>query len=107
MALTSGEFELLVAFVTNPMRVMSRDRLLDLSRHREATPFDRTIDVQVGRLRRKLQDDPKNPDLIKTVRGGGYIFTSPVKSSTSSRLGPSSDIFAEAASRQRVGDGSV
>jgi DNA-binding response OmpR family regulator len=83
VALTPGEFELLVAFVTNPKRVMSRDRLLDLSRHRELTPFDRTIDVQVGRLRRKLRDDPRNPALIKTVRGGGYIFTSPVESATS------------------------
>jgi DNA-binding winged helix-turn-helix (wHTH) protein len=83
VALTNAEFELLVAFVSNPRRVMSRDRLLDLSRHREAAPFDRTIDVQVGRLRRKLRDDPKNPALIKTVRGGGYIFTSPVESAAS------------------------
>jgi two-component system, OmpR family, response regulator len=73
--LTTGEFELLAAFVNHPNQVLSRDRLLDLSRHREAGPFDRTIDVQVGRLRRKLEDDPKNPALIKTVRGGGYMFT--------------------------------
>jgi two-component system OmpR family response regulator len=73
--LTTGEFELLAAFVNYSNQVLSRDRLLDLSRHREAGPFDRTIDVQVGRLRRKLEDDPKNPTLIKTVRGGGYIFT--------------------------------
>jgi two-component system, OmpR family, response regulator len=73
--LTTGEFELLAAFVNHANQVLSRDRLLDLSRHREAGPFDRTIDVQVGRLRRKLEDDPKNPGLIKTVRGGGYIFT--------------------------------
>ncbi|HML09529.1 MAG TPA: response regulator [Stellaceae bacterium] len=78
--LTTGEFELLAAFVNQPNQVLSRDRLLDLSRHREAGPFDRTIDVQVGRLRRKLEDDPKNPCLIKTVRGGGYIFTPPVES---------------------------
>ncbi|HXC27457.1 MAG TPA: response regulator [Stellaceae bacterium] len=78
--LTTGEFELLAAFVNQPNQVLSRDRLLDLSRHREAGPFDRTIDVQVGRLRRKLEDDPKNPGLIKTVRGGGYIFTPPVES---------------------------
>jgi two-component system OmpR family response regulator len=77
--LTTGEFELLAAFVNQPNQVLSRDRLLDLSRHREAGPFDRTIDVQVGRLRRKLEDDPKNPGLIKTVRGGGYIFTPPVE----------------------------
>jgi DNA-binding response OmpR family regulator len=78
--LTTGEFELLAAFVNHANQVLSRDRLLDLSRHREAGPFDRTIDVQVGRLRRKLEDDPKNPGMIKTVRGGGYIFTPPVES---------------------------
>jgi two-component system, OmpR family, response regulator len=78
--LTTGEFELLAAFVNHANQVLSRDRLLDLSRHREAGPFDRTIDVQVGRLRRKLEDDPKNPTMIKTVRGGGYIFTPPVES---------------------------
>jgi DNA-binding response OmpR family regulator len=78
--LTTGEFELLAAFVSHANQVLSRDRLLDLSRHREAGPFDRTIDVQVGRLRRKLEDDPKNPTMIKTVRAGGYIFTPPVES---------------------------
>ena len=78
--LTTGEFELLAAFVNHANQVLSRDRLLDLSRHREAGPFDRTIDVQVGRLRRKLEDDSKNPSLIKTVRGGGYMFTPPLES---------------------------
>jgi len=73
--LTTGEFDLLAAFVNNPNQVLSRDRLLDLARNREAGPFDRTIDVQVGRLRRKLEEDPQNPTLIKTVRGSGYIFT--------------------------------
>jgi two-component system OmpR family response regulator len=77
--LTTGEFDLLAAFVTNANQVLSRDRLLDLARNREAGPFDRTIDVQVGRLRRKLEDDPQNPTLIKTVRGSGYIFTPPVE----------------------------
>ena len=76
--LTTGEFDLLAAFVKNANQVLSRDRLLDLARNREAGPFDRTIDVQVGRLRRKLEDDPQNPTLIKTVRGSGYIFTPPV-----------------------------
>src|SRR5882672_11043699 len=77
--LTTGEFDLLAAFVSNANQVLSRDRLLDLARNREAGPFDRTIDVQVGRLRRKLEDDPQNPSLIKTVRGSGYIFTPPVE----------------------------
>ena len=79
--LTTGEFDLLAAFVNNANRVLSRDRLLDLARNREAGPFDRTIDVQVGRLRRKLGDDPQNPTLIKTVRGSGYILTAPVEMS--------------------------
>jgi len=73
--LTTGEFDLLAAFVNNANQVLTRDRLLDLARNREAGPFDRTIDVQVGRLRRKLESDPQRPTLIKTVRGSGYIFT--------------------------------
>jgi DNA-binding response OmpR family regulator len=77
--LTTGEFDLLAAFVNNANQVLTRDRLLDLARNREAGPFDRTIDVQVGRLRRKLEDDPQNPTLIKTVRGSGYIFTPTVE----------------------------
>jgi two-component system, OmpR family, response regulator len=77
--LTTGEFDLLAAFVNNANQVLTRDRLLDLARNREAGPFDRTIDVQVGRLRRKLEDDPQNPTLIKTVRGSGYIFTPAVE----------------------------
>ena len=77
--LTTGEFDLLAAFVNNANQVLTRDRLLDLARNREAGPFDRTIDVQVGRLRRKLEDDPQRPTMIKTVRGTGYIFTPPVE----------------------------
>jgi two-component system OmpR family response regulator len=77
--LTTGEFDLLAAFVSNANQVLTRDRLLDLARNREAGPFDRTIDVQVGRLRRKLEDDPQRPTMIKTVRGTGYIFTPPVE----------------------------
>jgi DNA-binding response OmpR family regulator len=76
--LTTGEFELLATLVNHADQMLSRNRLLDLSRHREAGPFDRTIDVQVGRLRRKLQEDPKCPTIIKTVRGGGYIFKASV-----------------------------
>jgi two-component system OmpR family response regulator len=76
--MTSGEFDLLAVFVNHPNQVLSRDRLLELGRNREAGPFDRTIDVQVGRLRRKLGDDPKQPRLIRTVRSGGYLFAVPV-----------------------------
>lgn len=76
--LTSGEFDLLYAFCTNPQRVLTRDQLLDLARGRVSGPFDRTIDVQVGRLRRKLEIDPKKPEILKTVRGGGYMLATEV-----------------------------
>ncbi|MHA1597764.1 MAG: response regulator [Alphaproteobacteria bacterium] len=79
VSLSGGEFELLYVFVTHPGRVLSRDQLLDLARGREAQPFDRSIDVQVSRLRRKVEDDAKNPSLIKTVRSGGYMFTPDVE----------------------------
>ncbi|ASD26207.1 response regulator [Brevundimonas diminuta] len=72
--LTGGEFDLLHTLITHPQRVLSRDQLLDWTRGRNATPFDRTIDVQLARLRRKLADDPRSPRIIRTVRGGGYLF---------------------------------
>lgn len=75
MDLTAGEFELLQTFALHPQRVLNRDQILDMTRGRSAVPFDRSVDVQVGRLRRKIESDPANPLLIKTVRGGGYIFT--------------------------------
>jgi two-component system OmpR family response regulator len=77
--LTSGEFDLLSAFLAHANEVISRDRLLELARNRAGGPLDRTIDVQVGRLRRKLETDPQNPSLIKTVRGGGYLLTASVE----------------------------
>jgi two-component system, OmpR family, response regulator len=76
--LRAGEFELLLSFVERPHRVLSRDQLLDLSRGRSASVFDRSIDVQVSRLRRKIEIDPKEPTLIKTVRNGGYILAANV-----------------------------
>jgi DNA-binding response OmpR family regulator len=79
LALTGGEFDLLVTFCRHPGRVLSRDFLLEATRGREAGPFDRTIDVQVGRLRRKLEADPENPTLIKSVRGAGYLLAAPVE----------------------------
>ena len=77
--LSGGEFDLLNTFVTHPQRVLSRAQLLDMARGRDALPFDRSIDVQVSRLRRKLEADPANPVLIKTVRSGGYMFTPNVR----------------------------
>jgi two-component system, OmpR family, response regulator len=76
--LRAGEFELLLAFVERPQRVLSRDQLLDLSRGRSASVFDRSIDVQVSRLRRKIELDSKEPVLIKTVRSGGYVLAANV-----------------------------
>jgi DNA-binding response OmpR family regulator len=78
VTLTSGEFDLLSVFVRHPGRVLSRDFLLESTRGREAAPFDRTIDVQVGRLRRKLEADPESPQLIKSVRSAGYMLAVPV-----------------------------
>ncbi len=74
VVLTSGEFDLLSAFAKHPGRVLSRDFLLGQTRGREAGPFDRTVDVQVGRLRKKLGDDGDDPKLIKSVRSAGYVF---------------------------------
>ncbi len=79
VTLSSGEFEMLLAFVEHPQRVLTRDLLLDLARGRIAVPFDRSVDIQVMRLRRKVEEDPRNPTLIKTVRSGGYIFTATVR----------------------------
>ena len=79
VALTAGEFDLLVSLAERPQRVLSRDQLLDLTRGREAGAFDRAVDVQLSRLRRKIESDPKEPTLIKTVRGGGYMFTANVE----------------------------
>jgi two-component system OmpR family response regulator len=75
VALTAGELDLLAAFAERPKRVLNRDQLLDLTKGRAAAAFDRSIDVQLSRLRRKIEPDPKDPSLIKTIRGGGYIFT--------------------------------
>ena len=74
VTLTGGEFDLLQAFARHPGRVLSRDFLLEQTRGREAAPFDRTIDVQVGRLRKKIEADAEDPQLIKSVRGAGYIL---------------------------------
>ncbi len=76
--LTTGEFDLLCAFARHPGRVLSRDFLLEQTRGREAAPFDRTIDVQVGRLRKKIEANADDPQLIKSVRGAGYILVPPV-----------------------------
>jgi two-component system OmpR family response regulator len=78
VALTGGEFDLLCAFARHPGRVLSRDFLLEQTRGREAAPFDRTIDVQVGRLRKKIEADADDPQIIKSVRGAGYILVPPV-----------------------------
>jgi two-component system, OmpR family, response regulator len=78
VTLTTGEFDLLRAFALHPGRVLSRDFLLEFTRGREAGPFDRTIDVQVGRLRKKIEVDPENPQIIKSVRGAGYVMVATV-----------------------------
>lgn len=76
--LRAAEFDLLLALAERPQRVLTRDQLLDLSRGRTANQFDRSVDVQISRLRRKMEIDPKEPALIKTVRNGGYVLASNV-----------------------------
>jgi len=78
VSLTSGEFRLLEALVTRANRVLTRDQLMDICYGNNSPAFDRSIDVCIARLRRKLQDDPRNPAVIRTVRNGGYIFAARV-----------------------------
>jgi two-component system, OmpR family, response regulator len=79
VALTNGEYALLLAFLQAPHRVLSRDELLNITHGRDAGPYDKTIDVQVGRLRRKIERDAAQPQLIKSVRGAGYVLTADVQ----------------------------
>jgi DNA-binding response OmpR family regulator len=78
--LSNGEFSLLTAFCGSAQRVLTRDQLMSLSRLHNAEVYDRTVDVQIVRLRRKIEADPASPRLIVTERGAGYIFTAPVES---------------------------
>jgi len=75
IALTAGEFNLLRIFVAHPNRVLNRDQLMDLMKGYERSPFDRSIDVRVTRLRRKIELDPATPEYVRTVWGEGYLFT--------------------------------
>ena len=77
--LTGGEFDLLQALLARSNQVLSRDQLMNSLHGRDAGPFDRSIDVQIGRLRRKIEVDPANPQLIKSIRGAGYLFAASVK----------------------------
>ncbi|MCL2428130.1 MAG: response regulator [Alphaproteobacteria bacterium] len=79
VALTGGEYDLLLALAERANRVLTRDMLLDLLRGRQAGPFDRAIDVAISRLRRKLEDNGRHAQLIKTVRGGGYVLAATVE----------------------------
>ena len=77
--LTESEYQLLEALVTRPGRVLSRDQLLDLTKHRDQQPFDRAIDNLILRLRRRIEEDPSDPTLIRTVYGAGYVFAAEVE----------------------------
>ncbi len=79
LPLSTGEYNLLHAFVTHPRRVLTRDQLLDLSQGRELAAFERSIDNHISRLRRKIEADPGDPKLIKTVWGGGYMLAADVR----------------------------
>jgi DNA-binding response OmpR family regulator len=77
--LSTGEYNLLLALVTHPKRVLTRDQLLDLTQHRDLGAFERSIDNHISRLRKKLETDPGEPMLIKTVWGGGYTLAADVR----------------------------
>ena len=77
--ISSAEFRLLIAFLDNPRKVLDRDRLLDMVQGREAHLFDRAVDNQVSRLRRKIEEDTREPRMIQTVRGGGYVLATDVR----------------------------
>jgi len=76
--LSGAEFDLLVVFLEHPQRILTREQLIDLTRGHGHDAYDRSIDVQVSRLRRKIEPDSKRPDLIRTVRNGGYLFSAKV-----------------------------
>jgi two-component system OmpR family response regulator len=79
VALSGTEFRLLKAFVEHPNHVLDRNQLMDLTLGREAAPFDRSIDVQLSRLRQRLRDDAREPRIIKTVRNQGYVLAATVE----------------------------
>lgn len=79
ISLSSGEYNLLIVFLERPQMVLSRDYLLDLTKNRSALPYDRSIDIQISRLRQKIEPDQKNPSILKTVRGGGYVLACDVE----------------------------
>lgn len=80
VSLSTGEYQMLLALVSRAGKVLNRDQLLDITQGREAHAFDRAVDNQISRLRRKIETDPKNPEIIKTVWGGGYVLAGDVKS---------------------------
>ena len=76
--MSAGEYNLMLGFATHPRKVLDRDFLLDAARGRATNLFDRSIDILVMRLRRRIEDNQADPKLIKTVRGGGYMFTAEI-----------------------------
>lgn len=82
VTLSGAEYRLLHVFLTHPNRVLTRDQLMDLTKGRDADPFDRSIDLRVSRLRQKLGDDARAPKLVKTLRNEGYVFAAAVRSET-------------------------
>jgi len=84
--LSTGEFSLLMTLLERPQQVLSRDQLLDLTKNRMASPFDRSIDIQISRLRNKIEEDPRQPQIIKTIRSGGYMLAVPVEINSDEKM---------------------
>jgi two-component system OmpR family response regulator len=78
--LTGAEFEMLLVFCERPGRTLSRDQIIDLTQGREAAPSERSVDILISRLRRKLERDPRDPELLQTIRSSGYLFSPEVTS---------------------------
>lgn len=78
LQLSAGEYDLLLTFIQQPQKILNREHLLEITKNSALNPFDRRIDVQISRLRQKIEIDPKKPVLIKTIRNGGYMFTAPI-----------------------------
>lgn len=87
LQLSAGEYDLLLAFIRQPQQVLGREFLLQITKNSDLNPFDRRIDVQISRLRQKIETDAKKPALIKTIRNGGYLFTAQVLSVKESETG--------------------
>ncbi len=101
--LTASEFGLLKVFAANPKRVLSRERLLELANARDAEAFDRAVDLRIMRIRRKIEPDPTKPAVIRTIRGGGYLFSPAGEKGRERRPGARKQAITQCCGRPALG----